>query len=144
MSTWDMIVEEGKESLINTVSDPAKWGREEFLRSVKSNLFHTWLFFEDEVLVDLIWVENYKPNRAELHFCHLNEHDPLKVGLETQKFIMDFYKLDVAYGFIPASNSKALDFVGKLGWKVAGCLPMGSYSWAEGKSEDTVIVCLEV
>ena len=142
MSLWDKIVEEGKDKSINVISD--KWERKDFLRSVRSGRFHLWIFFEGKRLIGLIWVTNLRPKRAELHFCTFNGFkDIIRYGKLAQATIIDYYGLDVLYGFTPSNNRTAIKYLYKLGWKELGILPKGSYVASEGKSIDSVIMYLE-
>ena len=138
MSIWDKIVEEGKEDYVNRIAKD--WTREDFLKSVKSNKFDFWIFIDGKRLFGIVWVIR-KGKRAELHWCTFKGFkNIIKYGKWITSFIMDFYKLDVLYGFTPENNKLALKYLDKIGWSKGGVLPRGSYSYKENKSTPAVLM----
>lgn len=139
MSIWDRIETEKKAEYVNRTSE--NWGREDFLRSVKSDKLHLWIIFYDKKLFAIVWVQNIKGKRAEMHFCTFNgfPRNIVEYGREVQDFLMNFYEFEVVYGFTPADNKLALKYLDKLGWVRLGVLPRGSYSCKAGNMDSILM-----
>ena len=139
MSLWNKVVLEKKEGY--TELYPAKYGPEDFLRVCQRE--HFWIFVEGEEIFGFMRIANLRPKRAEVHFCAFDgfQENIVRYGKLAVATIIDYYGLDIVYGYIAQTNKKALKYVVKLGWKEIGILPKGSYIYPQGKSVNSVIVC---
>lgn len=146
MELWRQIEREGKKPWVSYSDDPTTRTPATFIKTLKCGRFDFWVarFNGDPGLC--VWVNDMRPNTANLHFCTLGDLgtvDKVKACKRTLHHIMMAHGLETVYGMIPASNEKALGFVNLMGWHQAGVIPNGIYSWRLQRSEDVALVFYE-
>lgn len=137
---WETIKALGKTEPICPTMHPDEWGAEGFLRSIAGEYSHFWQVFQNRELLGFVWIQNHKPKRAEIHFGVVKfDRNYLKICRKTINYLMNFYDLEVFYGYVPAHNLSAIKFMRKIGANITGVIPNGSYKYSEDAHYDSVL-----
>lgn len=142
MRLWDRIEAEGKAELVNFTTDPERWRAKEFLESVKSGEFQFWQIFYAGKLIFLIWLQDFKPCRCQIHWCVMGKVDRATVvlGHATITLLMRRYGLECMYGLAPETNERAILAARTAGFEITGNVPKSIYSYKLGRNVDSIVL----
>lgn len=110
---------------------------EDFMALIKSPHIYPVFAAVDDKIMGFAWMNAIINNHASCHFCMLKESwGPLaeKIGKEIVSYWFKFpgrdpnsYLFDILLGLTPATNKPALNYIQKVGFKVAGSIPKMCY-----------------
>lgn len=123
--------------------------REQWLRFMKKPENFLYVVYADKKLASLCWLNQVKTKSAYIHFCSFNNglmpDDKISVGKQVMDIFINKktkdndFVFDVLIGTLLSSNQIAVQFVQKIGFKIAGEIPNGVWNNITNKSEPLVL-----
>lgn len=123
--------------------------KEAFFRIVTTSPFFAIIYDADRARLGLVWLNRLEHRRAYVHFCVFKKswgHGTSEVGRFVIRELFDLRlsgeslpAFDVLMGLVPESNSLAVRFGLKCGFKRAGAIP-GYFFNAEAVRPEAAIV----
>jgi len=141
---WRAIEREGKADRVCVISDPKKWGAEDFIRQVRQGK-DVRVVLMGGVIVAMVWIESIRPGRAEVHW-HLYQSrlkDMFRIGRRVVAGLFECLNVDLLYGFTPTNNPAAIRYLELIGGKQVGTLPGGSYVAVDDCCVDSAIMAFQ-
>jgi len=138
---YEKLVEDGiVGNGFNSDIDPATYTSEDFLEYCTYNCKLFVVAERHQRIVGLAFVEKERRGVAVFHFLVFREY--WGKSIDIGKYVVGQFlkKYETLVGFIPATNSRALNFVRKLGFKFSGQIENGFFLWKDNKYVNTVVV----
>jgi hypothetical protein len=121
---------------------------EDFLQMIKKPANVPVFIFRGEVPVGFAWLNGFCANYAFGHFCFLRTSwgvDSEQIGSLIVRYWLNLSRadgspiLDVIIGAVPGCNTRACNFVQRIGFKLVGSIPTMLKDAYSGQREDAVL-----
>jgi hypothetical protein len=131
-----------EEGVLETVMydvDTTQWTGRTFVNFFKSETRVLWLAFYDEKLAGWVWLDDFGHRAARVHFGFFKWLSRDKLTVQAAREMLwillnvrfNGARLQVIRGETPSFNKLALRFLNRVGLKVIGEIPAGSYRWQD-------------
>ena len=146
---WHLMQTEGKAQHYCQISDHRQWTIQQWgedcclkHRQKRRRIFIT---FSKGYVAFMTQVDNYRPHRAEAHWCTFSAAGRrlIDIGVFSAKSIIEKMSLEVLYGFTPAHNTRAIEYLQRIGGTVCGMLPGGSYQAIGDQNHDSALIAFK-
>jgi RimJ/RimL family protein N-acetyltransferase len=146
---YHRVVDEGFEDVL--FHDNSILNAEEFLVVMKRPDTCLWTVKYDDVMVAMFWINRIEYTHAHFHFTFFKNAwgSPItdEVGRETMKFMFDLKETETSeepmfsllLGRLAASNTIAIEYAKRVGWKVLGEVP-NLFLGRDGNPENGIVV----